>query len=100
MFKKLGRLLFILLFFCYQSSTHAQCAMCRAVLESEGNQSTAEGINDGIVYLMAVPYILVGVVFFCSVPHSSFTQKIGFSKTSTAFYKLRIIIFFILLILK
>jgi hypothetical protein len=38
--------------------------MCRAVLESEGNQSTAEGINDGIVYLMAVPYILVGAVFF------------------------------------
>ncbi|MAJ37946.1 MAG: hypothetical protein CMC19_08555 [Flavobacteriaceae bacterium] len=49
---------------CYQSSTYAQCAMCRAVLESEGNQSTAEGINDGIVYLMAVPYILVGAVFF------------------------------------
>ena len=64
MFKKLGRLLFILLFFYYQSSTYAQCAMCRAVLESEGNQSTAEGINDGIVYLMAVPYILVGAVFF------------------------------------
>jgi hypothetical protein len=38
--------------------------MCRAALESEGNQSTAEGINDGIVYLMAVPYILVGAVFF------------------------------------
>ena len=64
MFKKLGRLLLILLFCCYQSSTYAQCAMCRAVLESEGNQSTAEGINDGIVYLMAVPYILVGAVFF------------------------------------
>ena len=40
--------------------THAQCAMCRAVLESEGNQTVAEGINDGIVYLMAIPYILVG----------------------------------------
>lgn len=34
--------------------------MCRAVLESEEGQSTAEGINDGIVYLMAIPYILVG----------------------------------------
>ena len=38
----------------------AQCAMCRAVLESEEGQSTAQGINDGIVYLMAIPYILVG----------------------------------------
>ncbi|WP_425076075.1 hypothetical protein [Psychroserpens sp. S379A] len=34
--------------------------MCRAVLESEEGQSTAEGVNDGIMYLMAVPYILVG----------------------------------------
>tara|TARA_B100001027_G_scaffold216975_1_gene195803 strand:- start:6476 stop:6628 length:153 start_codon:yes stop_codon:yes gene_type:complete len=34
--------------------------MCRAVLESEAGQKTAEGVNDGIVYLMAIPYILVG----------------------------------------
>lgn len=64
MFKTLSRRLLLLVFICYQSSTYSQCAMCRAVLESEGNQSTAEGINDGIVYLMAVPYILVGAVFF------------------------------------
>lgn len=38
----------------------AQCAMCRAVLESEDGQSAAEGVNDGIVYLMLIPYILVG----------------------------------------
>ena len=38
--------------------------MCRAVLESEEGQATAKGINDGIVYLMAVPYLLVGVVGF------------------------------------
>ncbi len=40
--------------------TNAQCAMCRAVLESEEGQSTAEGVNDGIVYLMAIPYLLIG----------------------------------------
>ena len=44
--------------------TEAQCAMCRAVLESEGNVSSAEGINNGIVYLMAIPYILVAGLFF------------------------------------
>jgi len=38
----------------------AQCAMCRAVLESEEGQGTAKGVNDGIVYLMMIPYILVG----------------------------------------
>lgn len=36
--------------------------MCRAVLESEGSQSAAEAINDGIMFLMAVPYILVGTI--------------------------------------
>ncbi|MGV6830993.1 MAG: hypothetical protein ACWA5P_05475 [bacterium] len=40
--------------------TSAQCAMCRAVLESEEGQKTAEGINNGIVYLMLIPYLLVG----------------------------------------
>jgi hypothetical protein len=39
--------------------TNAQCAMCRAVLESEEGQSTAEGVNNGIIYLMSIPYILV-----------------------------------------
>jgi hypothetical protein len=33
--------------------------MCRAVLENEDGQNTAEGINNGIVYLMAIPYILI-----------------------------------------
>ena len=40
--------------------TQAQCAMCRAVLESEAGQTTAKGVNDGIVYLMLIPYILMG----------------------------------------
>ncbi|HUH50600.1 MAG TPA: hypothetical protein VLZ11_00670 [Flavobacterium sp.] len=43
-------------------SLNAQCAMCRAVLESEEGGVKAEAINDGIVYLMAIPYILVGIV--------------------------------------
>ena len=43
---------------------NAQCAMCRAVLESSGENTLAEGINDGIVYLMAIPYILVGFLFY------------------------------------
>ena len=42
----------------------AQCAMCRAVLESEVDQSAAEGINNGIIYLMAIPYILVGGIAY------------------------------------
>ncbi|MEP0263613.1 hypothetical protein [Dokdonia sp.] len=44
--------------------TTTQCAMCRAVLESEEDNSTAKGINNGIKYLMIIPYILVGGVFY------------------------------------
>lgn len=42
----------------------AQCAMCRAVLESEADQSAAKGINDGIMYLMVFPYLLMGGVAY------------------------------------
>jgi len=38
----------------------AQCAMCRAVLESEESGDVAKGINNGILYLMIFPYLLVG----------------------------------------
>ena len=38
----------------------AQCAMCKAVVES-GDAEIAEGVNSGILYLMAFPYILVAV---------------------------------------
>lgn len=40
-------------------NAHAQCAMCRAVLETEDGQSTAEGVNNGIMFLMSIPYLLV-----------------------------------------
>ncbi|WP_341273003.1 hypothetical protein [Aquimarina brevivitae] len=36
--------------------------MCRAVLESGSDQKVAEGVNNGIMYLMVIPYILVAVV--------------------------------------
>ena len=43
-------------------ASSAQCAMCRAALESEEGGVQAQAVNDGIVYLMAIPYILVGVL--------------------------------------
>ena len=57
--QKLVLLLFSL--FCF-ISTNAQCAMCRAVLETEEGQGIAKGINSGIIYLMVLPYILIGGV--------------------------------------
>ena len=43
-------------------SSYAQCAMCKAVVES-GDESMAEGVNNGISYLMVFPYLLIGVYF-------------------------------------
>ncbi len=50
------------------TEANAQCAMCRASVES--NQSDekltnfGKGLNKGILYLMAIPYILAGTVGF------------------------------------
>ena len=44
------------------SISSAQCAMCRAVLESGEQQEIAQGINNGIVYLMIIPYVLIAIV--------------------------------------
>lgn len=53
---------FIILVLLVVLPADAQCAMCRAVLESEESGAAAEGINNGIMYLMVFPYLLVGTV--------------------------------------
>ena len=45
----------------FQTKLSAQCAMCKAVVEAnlkEGGSAGA-GLNEGILYLMAMPYIAV-----------------------------------------
>jgi hypothetical protein len=47
----------------------AQCPMCKTSLESnrkeKGLQKTyGNGVNDGILYLLAAPYLIVGTVGF------------------------------------
>lgn len=50
---------FLLVFSLSSLSVNAQCAMCRAALTSEENTTKAAAVNDGIVYLMVIPYLLV-----------------------------------------
>lgn len=56
------KLMFGIFFLLFGIFSNAQCAMCRAVLESEEGGQQAEAVNDGIVYLMAFPYILVAII--------------------------------------
>lgn len=59
---KLMLLLFV--YFLLPLASFAQCAMCRASLESSGNKTKVEAVNDGIVFLMAIPYILAAAIGF------------------------------------
>ncbi len=53
---------YILIVFFTAMSANAQCAMCRAALESSDSGIKPEAVNDGIVYLMIFPYLLVGLI--------------------------------------
>ncbi|WP_125722703.1 hypothetical protein [Flavobacterium ustbae] len=59
---KFQALVFGIWFFFIGISTNAQCAMCRAALGGDSNTKKAEAVNDGIVYLMVIPYLLVLII--------------------------------------
>lgn len=61
---KIQYTILIILLLLLPNYAEAQCSMCRAVLESEGDGGMARGINNGIMYLMVFPYILVGGVLY------------------------------------
>jgi hypothetical protein len=41
--------------------SYSQCAMCRRVAETGETGNSKRGLNAGILYLLAIPYILGGV---------------------------------------
>jgi len=56
----------VILFF-FVMGANAQCAMCRSTLEnnvSNGDIGIAAGINFGILYLFAAPYIVIASIAF------------------------------------
>jgi len=46
------------------STVSAQCAMCTISAEqgTKNGNTQAKGINSGVMYLMAIPYLLLGAV--------------------------------------
>ena len=71
-YKKLISIIVLFVLFLYNTSIMAQCAMCRVSASSdlEGGGSFAQGLNTGIFYLMAIPYIILmlGGYFFFREP--------------------------------
>lgn len=58
---KMRNVVWIFLFLAATNALNAQCAMCRAALESSDAGIKPEAVNDGIVYLMIFPYLLVAL---------------------------------------
>jgi hypothetical protein len=66
--KNYSRLVFFLvvLFFVLQVDLQGQCAMCKQAAESSmrsNPNSMARSLNSGILYLMAVPYLMIAFIF-------------------------------------
>jgi hypothetical protein len=59
---KLKKLVFGICLFLVGIAANAQCAMCRAALAGDSNVKKAEAVNDGIVFLMIIPYLLVAII--------------------------------------
>ncbi|HYG02465.1 MAG TPA: hypothetical protein VD927_08460 [Chryseosolibacter sp.] len=60
------------------SNGFAQCAMCRSTLEnnySNGNPGIASGINFGILYLLAMPYLAIMILAYLWYKHSRNGKK-------------------------
>ncbi len=59
----------------------AQCAMCKATAESATenvDRGIGEGLNNGIIYLMLIPYVLLGtiaLVFFRKKIFAAFSAR-------------------------
>jgi hypothetical protein len=59
----------VLLLTTFTTKLNAQCAMCKAAVEADlkGGGSAGAGLNEGILYLMAMPYIaifLFGILYY------------------------------------
>ena len=62
---KIGLILAALFLFA-APTVDAQCPMCRMAVESnlKGGGSAGKGLNAGILYMLATPYVLVGGLAF------------------------------------
>lgn len=69
--KKAIRLLLGLVLLLLPTLVDAQCAMCGAIAETDaqGGGTVAAGLNEGILYLMAFPYLLMAAVAYAIYRH-------------------------------
>ncbi|MCC5935983.1 MAG: hypothetical protein JJU34_01760 [Lunatimonas sp.] len=65
----------------YLPDVLAQCAMCRATIEnnvSNGDTTVGAGLNMGILYLFAAPYLLAMVIGYFWYKNAKMKKKISY----------------------
>lgn len=65
-------LILILLTVLYSQPLFAQCAMCKAAVESGGSDINISSLNAGILYLASFAYILISVIGFILYRNSKY----------------------------
>ena len=62
--KNIKYFIFFALTLIYNQTLMAQCAMCKSVVGSnkDAGGNIANGLNTGILYLMAIPYLLLSIL--------------------------------------
>lgn len=76
-------LILVALLLLTQIDAVAQCAMCRTTVEStisNGRSNIATGLNTGILYLLAAPYLIVAAIAFLWFRQSKQEQQARLAK--------------------
>jgi hypothetical protein len=64
---KIKSALILLFVLALNFASYAQCAMCRASVEnnvSNGETTIGAGLNNGILYLFVMPYLMAAIIGF------------------------------------
>jgi hypothetical protein len=71
---RISSILLILVLF--SQASWAQCAMCKSVIENNASEGSnlATGLNTGIIYLAAMPYILF--TFMALIVYRSYKKNV------------------------
>jgi hypothetical protein len=69
-------LIILLVLMLFSQSSWAQCAMCKSVIENNASEGSnlAAGLNTGIIYLAAMPYILF--TFMALIVYRSYKKNV------------------------
>lgn len=71
-------IIIIQIFIINNNFASAQCAMCKSTVESNAKMEVtnrAKGLNAGILYLMVIPYILIGGIGYLWYKNSKRTKE-------------------------